>query len=782
LKVIRRFIGTVPTWSFVPVLVVIFVQIVNLVNLSRMPVSGENENLVKGYWIIDYVDPGGSVDKAGIKAGDTIVSCNSYTIEDWGATDHGQLAGDTLVFGILRNNLEIGYPVVIISRLKMASGFYWPAFFIIVFVSAGSLYILYKKPRDKAAKLFFLYIQQFAVMAIGGYWPGPDPASLMVIIAFHAANLMLGPTLINFHLSFPEPAKILNWYRRLPLLFYLIGLIIFIPQISNIIGQLYFNSIFEPLLIDFFSMGLWWLTITSAIALTIAIFRFTAIKDTLTRNQLRIVVIGSFCGLIPPILFTIFPDYFSNLWNIYPNLVQILQGTGSLIMIFCILIAIFLYRIWDIEVILRKALLYLGATMVIILSYLSLLYLVDLLTINETKTIRFVILAVSVIVFLMMRDMLQRLIDRVFHREIYDSATVVSDFEEKMAGIFRTEDLRSRIATGLDEIFHFRMLMMNLKKEGMIYETAFVFGSDDQNIVNEIEINREFELKLRKSTVFSPWELEEKPAFLAALRSELIVPLMKDDQPYGFFLCGQKKSEKTYSMQDIRVLSLIAKRVIALFHTAALYQNDIDRQLMLERERARISQDMHDDVGASLTRISMMSDLVKNRTDVGDGARQWLGQISDTSRGLMEEMSQIIWALNPKNDNFEGLVAYIRRFAFEYLEPTPIICVFDLPEGIPDSPLSVEVRRNVYLVVREALHNVVKHSGAMKVRVNLDMNEHGFRIRIKDDGKGFDPGKLEFPGNGLINMKKRMNDIGGELGIISETRAGTEIQILVRIG
>jgi len=226
---------------------------------------------------------------------------------------------------------------------------------------------------------------------------------------------------------------------------------------------------------------------------------------------------------------------------------------------------------------------------------------------------------------------------------------------------------------------------------------------------------------------------------------------------------------------------LIAKRVIALFQMAALYQKDLDRQLMLERERARISQDMHDDVGASLTRISMMSDLEKNRTDIGVGSRQWLGQISDTSRGLMEEMNQIIWALNPKNDNLEGLVTYLRRFAFEYLEPTAISCVFDLPGELPNQALSVEVRRNVYLVVREALHNVVKHAGATKVQISLVMNQNGFRILIKDDGKGFDPGRLEFPGNGLVNMKKRMNDIGGEIVIKSEVDLGTEIELIVSL-
>ena len=118
----------------------------------------------------------------------------------------------------------------------------------------------------------------------------------------------------------------------------------------------------------------------------------------------------------------------------------------------------------------------------------------------------------------------------------------------------------------------------------------------------------------------------------------------------------------------------------------------------------------------------------------------------------------------------------VPRFAFEYLEPTQVECIFDLPEEMPDRALSVEVRRNVYLVAREALHNVVKHSGATKVRINLEINEHGFRILIKDDGHGFEPDKLEFPGNGLVNMKKRMADIGGEFVIRSKVGEGTEFR------
>jgi signal transduction histidine kinase len=147
----------------------------------------------------------------------------------------------------------------------------------------------------------------------------------------------------------------------------------------------------------------------------------------------------------------------------------------------------------------------------------------------------------------------------------------------------------------------------------------------------------------------------------------------------------------------------------------------------------------------------------------------------------MEEMNQIIWALNPKNDNLEGLVAYIRRFAFEYLEPSKIRCTFDLPGDLPVRALSVEVRRNVYLVVREALHNAIKHSGATQIDLRLNVEDFGLKISIKDNGKGFEPEKLELHGNGLINMKKRMNDIGGKIDINSKLGEGTEIKLELNI-
>jgi signal transduction histidine kinase len=273
--------------------------------------------------------------------------------------------------------------------------------------------------------------------------------------------------------------------------------------------------------------------------------------------------------------------------------------------------------------------------------------------------------------------------------------------------------------------------------------------------------------------------LKEKPQIFETAQGELIIPMIDNGRSEGFFICGQKKSERMYTLQDIRVLRLLSKRTVALFNTAALYRKELERQVMLERERTRISQDMHDDVGASLTRISILSELAKNRPEVSGEARQWLGQISDTSRDVIEEMNQIIWALNPRNDSLDGLISYVRRFASEYLESTGIKYTFRFPEEIGKHTLPVEVRRNIYLCIREALHNVVKHSDANQVLISLDHTDKHTCITIQDNGKGIDPDSHSHAGNGLINMKRRINDIGGEFHIRSIPGEGTEIDFIV---
>ena len=136
-------------------------------------------------------------------------------------------------------------------------------------------------------------------------------------------------------------------------------------------------------------------------------------------------------------------------------------------------------------------------------------------------------------------------------------------------------------------------------------------------------------------------------------------------------------------------------------------------------------------------------------------------KISETARTVVDSMSEIIWAIDPKNDKLENLVAYIREYASEYIEMAGITCRFEFPEQIPAFNLSAEVRRNIFLTVKEAIHNIIKHSHANVADFKLHLSHHQFELNIHDNGSGFDIIGKTGSGSGLINMKKRIEQIGG---------------------
>lgn len=479
---------TVPPRAFLLVLFVIFVLSANMYHVGRIPVSGERENWYDGHWIIDYVKSGSPADKAGLKVGDTIVSCNHYTLEEWFAKDHGQKAGDMLIFGILMNNIEVGYPVVTTSYLSTNPGIYWSSYLFFILVSSISLYILFKKPKEKAAKLYFIYIQGYCLASIGGMYLLQDPLQMLIAWSFLLSATFQPAVLFHFHLVFPRPARYFSQFSKLPFIFYGIAIAFFLFQVICMAYQQRFGLFNLPFLDHYLEVGLWWTFIASLSAIALAIYQFVTIKETLARGQLRIIVIGTVIGTAFSIFFAAFYDYVMGLWMIYPNLIQFATKASGLVVTICLLIAIFRYRIWEMEIVLKKVLLYLLATAIIIFSYLALLYLVDLFTVEETKTTRFIVLAVSVFIFLILRDRMQRLIERIFHRESYDSAAVVAEFEEGMAGAYRIEDLGYRILDRMGDIFHFKSVILCLNKEKTTYETGFAGGNVDKQLYLEFQI------------------------------------------------------------------------------------------------------------------------------------------------------------------------------------------------------------------------------------------------------------------------------------------------------
>jgi ligand-binding sensor domain-containing protein/signal transduction histidine kinase len=204
-----------------------------------------------------------------------------------------------------------------------------------------------------------------------------------------------------------------------------------------------------------------------------------------------------------------------------------------------------------------------------------------------------------------------------------------------------------------------------------------------------------------------------------------------------------------------------------------------EQEHALERERLRISRDMHDEVGADLTEIAILSERAKQEIQNPAHAEAHVQKIAERTRGLIDNISEIIWAINPNNDRLDHLAGYIREFASEYFAMTPISCRFDFPDRIPGFPLSAEVRRNSFLILKEAINNVVKHSGATSVEMCCTVTAHGVEFTIRDDGRGFTSEHSTSYRNGLRNMRKRSEEINGNLQIESEVGRGTQIRLSV---
>ena len=160
---------------------------------------------------------------------------------------------------------------------------------------------------------------------------------------------------------------------------------------------------------------------------------------------------------------------------------------------------------------------------------------------------------------------------------------------------------------------------------------------------------------------------------------------------------------------------------------------------------------------------------------MGETVMPEIEKISASADELLNKMNAIIWSMSSSNDTLGNMVAYIRSYALEYLDSTGIDCKTSMPENLPELEVSGEVRRNIFLVVKEALNNIVKHSGATEVKLILQEENNGLALLIHDNGKGIDFEKIRQFGNGLKNMKKRMDDLGIEFSI--ENNNGTVVRL-----
>jgi signal transduction histidine kinase len=209
----------------------------------------------------------------------------------------------------------------------------------------------------------------------------------------------------------------------------------------------------------------------------------------------------------------------------------------------------------------------------------------------------------------------------------------------------------------------------------------------------------------------------------------------------------------------------------------------------IERERTRIAKDIHDDLGANLTEITLLSELAQSAEAPAAEARADVRAIAARARELTRSLDATVWAVDPVKDSLESLVSYTCAYAEDYLKLAGIRCRLDLPHGLADRPLAPETRHNLFLVTKEALHNIVKHSGASEAQIQIEGQNGVFKLAIVDNGTGFQPQPFDGSqngfiskdrrGNGLQNMRKRIEDIGGSYVLTSEPGKGTRVEISV---
>jgi ligand-binding sensor domain-containing protein/signal transduction histidine kinase len=228
-------------------------------------------------------------------------------------------------------------------------------------------------------------------------------------------------------------------------------------------------------------------------------------------------------------------------------------------------------------------------------------------------------------------------------------------------------------------------------------------------------------------------------------------------------------------------VALIAVTVAGAIY--ALERLRVSRLIELERVRMRIATDLHDDIGAGLSRIAILSEVGGQRLGTGDlRGREHMTVIAGASRELLDSMSDIVWAINPRKEHLKDLIQRMRRFASDLLSGRNIAFRFHAPEGEQDPRLGADLRRELFLIFKESINNLVRHSRATEVEIDLGIDRRTLSLRVQDNGRGFDPAlnsQGESEGNGLRNMRARAVRLGGELEISSAPGEGTTVSLRV---
>ncbi|MFN7942815.1 MAG: two-component regulator propeller domain-containing protein [Thermoanaerobaculia bacterium] len=229
-----------------------------------------------------------------------------------------------------------------------------------------------------------------------------------------------------------------------------------------------------------------------------------------------------------------------------------------------------------------------------------------------------------------------------------------------------------------------------------------------------------------------------------------------------------------------------ALAVLAALPLAGAYffhRQRLARLVAVERVRTRIAADLHDDLGASLSRIAVLSEVANRRAENAGGATPELLEIADTARQITDEASDMVWSIDPRRDDLASLLTRLRRLAADLLGERGIALEWIAPADAGSIRLAADQRRHLLLILKEAIHNAARHAGASRVEVRVEASRHELQALVRDDGRGFDVGRprtdRDGGGRGLLNLEQRARELGGRLAVRSAPGAGTAVSLAI---
>ena len=257
----------------------------------------------------------------------------------------------------------------------------------------------------------------------------------------------------------------------------------------------------------------------------------------------------------------------------------------------------------------------------------------------------------------------------------------------------------------------------------------------------------------------------------------ILTPLIKNQLVWGALFVGMQNEFNTISYIPLSISNINMFESLAGMISSMTQQ--LEQREVMEKERNRIARDMHDDLGSELSKIAVTSEHLKTRFSAQADVIKDLEIIKESTGSIVNNIGNIIWALNPINNTLGGLLGYLREYAYEYMEMHRLKIVFNVTEPPEGLIILHEARTHIFMVAKEALHNIVKHANAAYVTIDISILQHTLCCSIIDNGIGFKTNNQRPFGNGLRNMQQRITETGGSLVISSQPGKGTRLQFEV---